>query len=235
MSKLKLTVLSLRYSSWSMRPWLVLYHTGAPFETETVELPHMARQSETTPLAERRKLGSVRGLFPVLRVNATAIHESLAICEYVADAFPDARLWPIEPLQRAAARAICSEMVSGFTSMRNELSCHLFGRVKSFQPSAAALEDVTRVLEIWDQKLRASGGPFLFGSFSIADAMYFPVLTRFRTYGIDLPRSLTGYARALDEQPAVRALLAVASTAPRIPVYDDYLRGLGGDPDAGLV
>jgi glutathione S-transferase len=74
----------------------------------------------------------------------------------------------------------------------------------------------------------------LFGRFSIADAMYFPVLTRFRTYGIELPRSLTAYAAALDEQPAVRALLAVARTAPRIPVYDDYLRGLGGDPDAGL-
>ena len=83
MSKLKLTVLSLRYSSWSMRPWLTLYHTGVPFETETVGLPHMARQSETTSLGERRKLGSVRGLFPVLRVDGTPIHESLAICEYV--------------------------------------------------------------------------------------------------------------------------------------------------------
>ena len=75
MSKLKLTVLSLRYSSWSMRPWLVLYHTGAPFETETVALPHMDRQSETTSLAQRRSLGSVRGLFPVLRVGDTPIHE----------------------------------------------------------------------------------------------------------------------------------------------------------------
>jgi glutathione S-transferase len=234
MSKLKLTVLSLRYSSWSMRPWLVLYHTGAPFETETVELPHMARQGDTTPLAERRKLGSVRGLFPVLRVDGTAIHESLAICEYVADAFPDAQLWPLEPLHRAAARAICSEMVSGFASMRNELSCHLFGRVKGFKPSPAALEDIARVFEIWDERLQASGGPFLFGRFSIADAMYFPVLTRFRTYDVKLPRSLTAYASALDEQAAVRALVAVASTAPRIPVYDDYLRSFGGDPDAGL-
>ena len=138
MSKLKLTVLSLRYSSWSMRPWLALYHTGAPFETETVALPHMARQSETTSLEQRRALGSVRGLFPVLRVDGTPIHESLAICEYVADAFPDAHLWPAEPLHRAAARAICSEMVSGFSAMRNELSCHLFGRVPSFKPTPAA-------------------------------------------------------------------------------------------------
>jgi len=234
MSKLKLTVLSLRYSSWSMRPWLVLYHTGVPYETETVALPHMARQSEDTPLAQRRALGSVRGLFPVLRVDGTPIHESLAICEYLADTFPEARLWPAEPLQRAAARAICSEMVSGFGAMRNELSCHLFGRVPSFKPSDAARTDIERVFEIWNEKLEASGGPFLFGRFTIADAMYFPVLTRFRTYGVEVPRSLAGYAEALETQPAVRALVAVAATAPRIPVYDDYLRRFGGEPDAGL-
>jgi glutathione S-transferase len=234
MSKLTLTVLSLRYSSWSMRPWLALYHTGVPFETETVELPHMARRTETTSLAQRRSLGSVRGLFPVLRIDGTPIHESLAICEYVADAFPDAQLWPAEPLQRAGARAICSEMVSGFSAMRNELSCHLFGRVPSFSPSEAARADIDRVLEIWSEKLEASGGPFLFGRFSIADAMYFPVLTRFRTYGIELPRSLEAYAGTLEAQPAVRALVAVAATAPRIPVYDDYLRRFGGDPDAAL-
>jgi glutathione S-transferase len=234
MSKLKLTVLSLRYSSWSMRPWLVLYHTGAPYDTETIELPHMSRKSEDTPLAERRRLGSVRGLFPVLRVGDTLIHESLAICEYVADTFPEARLWPAEPLRRAGARAICAEMVSGFPAMRNELSCHLFGRVPSFKPSEAARTDIERVFEIWREKLEASGGPFLFGRFTIADAMYFPVLTRFRTYGIELPRGLAPYAETLETQPAVRALMAVASTAPRIPVYDDYLRRFGGDPDAGL-
>jgi glutathione S-transferase len=234
MSKLILTVLSLRYSSWSMRPWLALYHTGVPFDTETVALPHMARQGETTSLGERRKLGSVRGLFPVLRVDGTPIHESLAICEYVADAFPEAHLWPAEPLQRAAARSICSEMVSGFSSMRNELSCHLFGRVQAFQPSAAAVTDIERVFEIWNEKLAASGGPFLFGRFSIADAMYFPVLTRFRTYGVELPSTIAPYADALEAQPAVRALIAVASAAPHIPVYDDYLRSCGGDPDAAL-
>ena len=234
MSKLKLTVLSLRYSSWSMRPWLVLYHTGVPYETETVELPHLVRQGETTSLERRRALGSVRGLFPVLRVDGTPIHESLAICEYVADTFPEAHLWPIEPLHRAAARSICSEMVSGFTAMRTELSCHLFGRVRSFTPSAAARTDIERVFEIWDEKLEASGGPFLLGRFSIADAMYFPVLTRFRTYAVDVPRSLDSYAEALESLPAVRALVAVAATAPRIPVYDDYLRRFGGDPDAAL-
>jgi len=234
MPKLKLTVLSLRYSSWSMRPWLALSHAGAAFETETVTLPHMARESETTSLPQRRSLGSVRGLFPVLRVDGTPIHESLAICEYVADTFPAAQLWPSAPLQRAAARAICSEMVSGFSAMRNELWCHLFGRVAKFSPSEAARADIERVFEIWNEKLEDSGGPFLFGRFSIADAMYFPVLTRFRTYGVELPPSLFSYAEAMETHPAVRALIALATAAPHIPVYDDYLRRFGGDPDGAL-
>jgi glutathione S-transferase len=234
MPNLELTVLSLRYSSWSMRPWLALRHAGAPFTTRTVELPHMAGRAETTSLEQRRALGSVRGLFPVLRIDGTPIHESLAICEYVADAFPDAELWPADPLQRAAARAISSEMATGFTAMRSELQCHLFGRVPSFAPSAAARVDIERVFEIWNEKLDASGGPFLFGRFSIADAMYFPVLTRFRTYAVELPGSLVPYAEALERHSSVRELVTLAATAPRIPGYDDYLRRVGGDPDAAL-
>jgi glutathione S-transferase len=234
MTKLKLTVLSLRYSSWSMRPWLALTHAGVAFETETVELPHMQRAGDSTSMAQRRSLGSVRGLFPVLRVDGTPIHESLAICEYVADTNPKARLWPEDALHRAEARAICCEMVSGFTSMRGEMSCHWLGRVPNFKPSPAARADVDRVFELWTEKLERSSGPFLFGRFSIADAMYFPVLTRFRTYGIELPPRLAAYAEALEAHPPVRALLVVARTAPHIPTYDDALRKLGGDPDAAL-
>jgi glutathione S-transferase len=194
----------------------------------------MQGHAKDTSLAERRAKGSVRGLFPVLRVDGTLIHESLAICEYVADTHPQAKLWPADALQRAEARAICTEMVSGFTGMRGELSSHLFGRVAGFKPGAAAQTDIARVLEIWSEKLEQSGGPFLFGPFSIADAMYFPVLGRFRTYGVELPASLVAYAQAMEAHPAVRALIEVARTAPPIPVYDDALRRLGGDPNAAL-
>lgn len=242
MPQLKLTVLSLRYSSWSMRPWLALTHAGADFATETVELPHMQRQGgsdlskvDPTPLPDRRALGSVHGLFPVLRIDGNPIHESLAICEYVAEAFPHAQLWPLDVIERARARAICCEMVSGFVHMRGELSSHLFGRVAHFSPTAAAQADIARVFELWDQCLNHSGGPFLFGQFGIADAMYFPVLTRFRTYGVLLPSSLISYANAMDASPPVQKLLDLARTEPRIPIYDDYLRGLGGDPDAALL
>lgn len=235
---LTLTVLSLRYSSWSMRPWIVLTHAGARFATETVELAHMTRSAdepEQTPaLAERRKLGSVHGLFPVLRVGDTQVHESLAICELVADTFPEAGLWPEDALRRAQARALCCELVSGFRAIRNELSSHLFGRVTGFTPSADARTEMARVYELIRDALERSGGPFLFERFGIADAMYFPMLARFRSYGIEVPRPVAEYAASVDTVPAVRALLETARTAPRLALYDRYLKLLGGDPDAAL-
>ena len=246
MTNLKLNVLSLRYSSWSMRAWLALTHAGAAFDIETVELRHMLRQGDKDgesrvlakinprTLPERRTLGSVHGLFPVLRVDGQPIHESLAICEYAAEAFPDAQLWPTDMMLRAQARSLCCEMVSGFASMRDELSSHMFGRVAGFSPNEGTLADIARVFEIWENCLASSGGPFLFGAFTIADAVYYPVLTRFRTYKIDIPGSLTDYAKAMDTTPCVEKLVNLARSEPRIPIYDNYLLNLGGDPDGGL-
>jgi len=233
MPTLILNVLSLRYSSWSMRPWLALTHAGANFETVTVDLPDMGTPN-APPLAQRRKLGSVRGLFPVLRVAGTPIHESLAICEYAADAFPQAALWPADPLLRAEARAISCEMLSGFGALRQGLPCALFGRVANFTPDAAAQTDIARVFEIWGEKLERSGGPFLFGQFSIADAMFYPVRTRFQTYGVAVPKSLSAYTAALDSHPATRTLVELARGGPRIAAYDAAMRKLGGNPDAAL-
>jgi glutathione S-transferase len=245
MSHLRLSVISLRYSSWSMRPWLALTHAGARFDTDTADV-ELGRQTQPTKddaslakvnadqLKERRAKGSVTGLFPVLWVDGTPVHESLAICEWVNDAFPEARLWPEDRLERARARAICMEMATGFTNMRTHLSCHLFGRAPGFRPPAAAQRDIERVFEIWDHALERSGGPFLFGRFSIADCMYYPVRTRFRTYDVALPERLAAYADALDAHPAVQKLVDVARSGPRIPAYDKYLRSVGGDPDASL-
>ena len=233
MPTLTLNVLSLRYSSWSMRPWIALTHAGAKFETVTVELAGMGTPN-APPLAQRRKLGSVRGLFPVLRVDDTPIHESLAICEYAAEAYPQAALWPADPVVRAEARSVSCEMLSGFGNMRRELSCGLFGHVPGFTPGPAARADIARVFEIWGEKLQRSGGPFLFGRFSIADAMFYPVRTRFRTYGAAIPASLAAYVQALDAHPAVRTLVELARSAPRIAAYDAAMRKLGGDPDAAL-
>lgn len=246
MSRPVLRVLSLRYSSWSMRPWLALRHAGVDFDTETVDLPRLSRQRidgddvtqadiDADDLPSRRGKGSVTGLFPVLWVGEAPIHESLAICEWVAETHPAANLWPSDSIHRAQARAVCAEMTSGFHALRGELSCHLFARVPDFQPSERARAEVARVLEIWSDLLERHGGPFLTGSFGITDCMYFPVLSRFRTYGVRLPAALESYAQRLEASAPVRALVDLARHAPRLQPYDDYITGLGGDPDAVLA
>ena len=225
MARLPLTVLSLRYSSWSIRPWLVLTHAGAEFTTSSVELEFMRGQNNgIDSLESRRALGSIHGLFP-----------ALAICEYAAEAFPGARLWPEDPIERALARAFSAEMHSGFTSLRNEMPCHIFATAPALEPSEGAKQNIERVFEIWSECLDRSGGPFLFGDFGIVDAMYLPVLTRFRTYGIELPPSLEPYGRELDSLPATRRLLETALGEPRVPIYDEYVVSLGGDPEGNLL
>lgn len=223
-----------------MRAWLALRHAGADFVTDTAEVDlskrnptaHADGSNERSgdTLAARRKLGSVTGLFPVLHVDDTPIHESLAICEWVNEAYPAAHLWPADSLARARARAISCEMISSFANIRTHLSCHLFGRV-ALPLDAATQTEVARVFELWREALGRSGGPYLFGPFSIADCMYYPMRTRFRSYGVPVPADLEPYTSALDETPAVRALVEVARTAPRVPAYDAYMRSVGGDPN----
>jgi glutathione S-transferase len=244
MRDLKLVVLSLRYSSWSIRPWLALRHANAAFRIETAELPSLKRQttsgaamqalSDDGELAYRRTTGSITGLYPVLWVDGEPIHESLAICEWAAEAFPEAKLWPRDVMRRARARAISCEMVSGFAAIRSELSCHVFGRAPGFRPSPEADRQIRRVFDLWSDSLERSGGPYLFGHFTIADCMYFPMLTRFRTYGVSIPGSLQPYADTLWNDERVKRLLEVARTAPPLPAYDEYLESIGGDPTALL-
>jgi glutathione S-transferase len=240
---LLLRVLSLRYSSWSIRPWLALTEAGAPLSVETVEIEGLAAQGvDTGPaltsiseplLLRRRAQGSITGLFPVLWVEGKPIHESLAICEWTAEAFPEARLWPEDAIERARARAVSCEMVAGFQQLRTHMSCNVFARVPKQIRSAALERDIKRVLEIWRGSLDTSGGPFLFGRFGIADCMYFPVLTRFQTYGVELDSHAEAYAQALESHGTIEEWRRVALTAPSIPVYDEAIRRLGGDLEAG--
>ncbi len=244
MPKLRLSVLSLRYSSWSIRPFLALTAAGAEFEVETVTLPEMgvAVEESGDRLAQhlkaqrekRQGLGSVIGLFPVLHVGDTPIHESLAICEWAADTFPDVGLWPADTLTRARARAVSSEMTSGFSHLRNKLSCQIFARIPAFRPDVETSLEIERVFAICRESLEGSGGPFLFGPFGIVDCMYFPVLTRFRTHGITLPADLEVWAEKVESYSAVNAWRALAMKAPPIPVYDAMVREMGGDPLAAF-
>jgi glutathione S-transferase len=242
MSQLVLHVMSLRYSSWSIRALVPLLHAGAEVEVKTVTL-EMARQGDSEPqmnaeryvrwaaerLDARRALGSVTGYFPVLTVDGEPIHEALAICEWTAEHYPEAGLWPRDAMSRARARALSAEMASNFINLRQHMSCHVFARVPTYVPNGPTRLEIARVFELMRTSLSASGGPFLFGNFGIVDAMYLPVLTRFETYGIALPPELRSYAEAMKATPAVARWRELALRAPAIPIYDDLIRGLGGD------
>jgi glutathione S-transferase len=166
-------------SSWSMRPWLALKRTGAPF-TETLVRLHNESTHDAIVAA-----GSPSGLVPVLKDGALMIWDTLAICEYLAERYPAAALWPADPAARALGRSAASEMHSGFPSLRGECPMDLSLRTDA-DVSPATAKDIRRIVGLWNGLLKQFGGPFLLGAWSIADAFFTPVATRFRTYGLRL-------------------------------------------------
>ncbi len=167
------------WSSWSLRPWLALKKTGTPFTETLIRL-----RTETTN-AEARAAGSPNGQVPVLIDGAVTVWDSLAICEYLAERFPAAKLWPDDPARRARGRAAAAEMHSGFASLRGECPMDLSLR-HAVEVSEATHENLRRLVELWSGLLTRFGGPFLVGGWSIADAFYTPVATRVRSYGLTL-------------------------------------------------
>ena len=180
---MELVIGTKMWSSWSLRPWLVLKRTGEPFTETMVKL----REHDTTE-AGIRAAGSPHGLVPVLKDDETVIWDSLAICEYLADKFPGKNLWPTDVASRALGRAAAAEMHSGFQSLRGECPMDLSAEPRTVTLSDATHKDIRRIVELWnDLRARVAGrGPFLLGEWSIADAFYTPVATRFRTYGVQL-------------------------------------------------
>jgi len=170
-------------SSWSLRPWLALKQRGIPFAEECIRL----RQPDSKAEILRH---SPSGQVPALKTRTGVVWDSLAILDYLAERHPERQLWPSDEEARAAARSISAEMHSGFTTLRNDMPMDLLGRFASPPLSAALEADIARIAAIWrDTRARfGQGGPFLFGAFTCADAMYAPVATRFRTYGVDLGR-----------------------------------------------
>lgn len=167
------------WSSWSMRPWLALKRTGAPFTETHIRLHALTTHDDAVAA------GSPSGLVPVLKDGEAVVWDSLAICEYLAEKFPAAKLWPADPLARAMGRSAAAEMHSGFHSLRGELSMDLALRTNlTIVPATAS--DVRRVVALWSDLLARFGGSFLVGEWSIADAFFTPVATRFRSYGVRL-------------------------------------------------
>lgn len=191
-----------RYSSWSMRPWLVLKRAGIEFTTEFLPLrtdDFRARMQKETPFA----------LVPALRLGDDVIGDSWAICEWAAEQIPS--LWPRTDIERAKARMLAGQMHAGFMAIRREMPMDLFHRAEpAVSPSEDVMKDISKLSIGWGQALERSGGPFLFGSWSIADAFYTPVATRFRTYGIDLPEPLQSYCETLLDQPEFLEWEAIA-------------------------
>jgi glutathione S-transferase len=209
---MRIVIGTQKWSSWSMRPWLVLKRTGQPFTETVVTL----REHGTTEQAIQAA-GSPSGLVPVLIDGAVTVWDSLAISEYLADKFPAANLWPADAATRALARAATAEMHAGFHSLRGECPMDLSAPVHAATLSEATHKDIRRIVALWtDLRGRFGGaGPFLMGDWSIADAFFTPVATRFRTYGVRLSDFGDGgeagrYAETLLETPEFKAWAAAA-------------------------
>lgn len=207
---MELVVGTKRWSTWSLRPWLALKHTGATFTETLVGLRQDEGRTEAAILPH-----SPSGLVPVLKDGGLTVWDSLAICEYLAEKFPAAKLWPDDPAMRAMARAAASEMHSGFQSLRGECPMALEAEPKVTTLSEATQKNVRRIVALWSDLLSRSGGPFLAGEWSIADAFYTPVATRFRTYGVHLSDygddgSCGAYATRLLATPEFREWEAAA-------------------------
>ncbi len=204
-SELLLYVYDYNYSSWSMRAGLALRQTGADFREIEV-------RAEPEPVAALKAL-SPTGLFPLLKHGNDWIWDSLAIGEYLAEQFPHAGLWPGGTVARAHARSMIAEMHSGFATMRSALPMNIRKHYPGFLKTAAVRADITRISEVWQACLGRFGGngPFLFGSFSLVDAFFAPVVMRFTSYDVELIPPLAAYADAVRAQPFVKDWVARAA------------------------
>jgi len=191
MSDATLTISSKNYSSWSLRGWLLCRMSGLEFTEKTVDPEDETNRQELLLLSP-----SVR--VPRLEHGDVAVWDTLAIAQYLDECFPDAGLFPKDRVERALCRSISGEMHSGFYNLRSALPMNLKARHESFKIFSGARPDIERVKEIWHQCLDASGGPYLFGAApTVADAMYAPVCTRFRTYSVELDPVLAAYVETI--------------------------------------
>lgn len=203
---LHLFVGSKRYSSWSLRPYVALVQSGLPFECTTILLDRDTTKGEIAKVTPAGKV-------PVLHHEGAVIWDSLAICEYVSELAPAAQLWPADRMQRAKARSVSAEMHSAFAALRNHCSMDI-GGTRPTPTDPTALADARRVQDIWNECLAASGGPFLFGKPTIADAMFAPVTTRFTTYNLPVDARCREYIAAVAALPSMKQWAADAASEP---------------------
>jgi glutathione S-transferase len=214
MNDLILYIANKNYSSWSFRPWIAMKAAGIPFDEELIPFGPGATHPRFHEL-------SPTGKVPVLHHGSVRVWESLAIIEYVAELYPEAGLWPADRESRSLARSVSMEMLSGFRALRSACPMNMRRPVKAIAVPDGVSSDVARIETIWREMRRRSGGPFLFGAFSAADAMFAPVVNRFAVYDLVLDPETKAYMDAMRAHPAWQAWEDAARAEPWIVPEDE--------------
>jgi glutathione S-transferase len=214
---LTLVIGNKNYSSWSMRPWVALTAFGIPFKEVRVLLD---QHDTAARIAEYSSAGRV----PVLIAGEMTIWDSLSICEYLAEQFPEKNMWPDDVAARAMARSVCAEMHSGFSALRSSMSMNIRMSLPGKGRTVGAQADIGRISEIWEECMTRFGHQrFLFGDFSIADAFYAPVVMRFQTYGVVLAPALQAYTERVRAYPAVAQWVREALAETEVAAEHDAM------------
>jgi glutathione S-transferase len=200
--KLELVIGNKNYSSWSMRPWVLLRQAEIPFNE--IQLRFGDQQGRLTVPGIEQYSGA--GKVPVLMIDGEPVWDSLAICETVAEMFPDKHLWPESPEARRVARSICAEMHSGFQNLRGKMPMNIRGRHPGKGMTPEVRKDIDRIVQLWTECRERFGGAgsLLFGKFTVADAFYTPVVMRFQTYGVKVSQVAQEYCEAVKALSAVK-------------------------------
>ena len=224
---LKLYIANKNYSSWSMRPWVLLKQAGIPFEEVMVRFDSLEEGSVfKNTVNALNPLGTV----PILVDDGFAVWDSLAIAEYLADKFPEKNLWPSDRLARARARSICAEMHAGFTALRSSCTMNIEASLPEvgaivWRDNAGVRANVARIIAMWTELLDKAGhDQFLFGAFSIADAYFAPVCMRLRTYALPVPPAINAYIDRVCAAPGVHAWISEALVENDFVVFDEPYR-----------
>ena len=216
MTRLALVIGNKNYSSWSMRPWVLLRQAGIPFEEIQLWFSDDGRPHGIAQY-------SAGGQVPVLMVDGMPVWDSLAICETAAELFPDKRLWPADARARALARSVCAEMHAGFRNLRSAMPMNIRAAHPGKGLSDAVRRDIDRVLAVWSEcrGRYGAGGALLFGHFTVADAYYAPVVMRFLTYAVALPPAARDYVEAVRKLPAVAQWMEAAKRETAFVAADE--------------
>ena len=214
--KLELVIGNKNYSSWSMRPWVLLRQAEIPFQEIQLKFAQDVSVIGVEKYSPTRKV-------PVLLVDGEPVWDTLAICETAAELFPQNHLWPQEARARRVARSVCAEMHSGFQALRSRMPMNIRRRYPGKGLTAESQKDINRVVELWTDCRERFGGPgnFLFGRFSIADAFFAPVVMRFHTYGVTVPSLAQAYCEAVQGLAAVREWCDAARGETEFVVADE--------------